>query len=96
MLKLGIILNRIGENNNENICVIKYFEERLLKNCCICDATLSDKKYMRKIYDVNRDENTNKFLCNLNHYLCGQCMKSNINNNFKCKICCVDHSFKYE
>ena len=96
MLKLGIILNRIGENNNENICVIKYFEERLLKNCCICNATLSDEKYVRKIYDANRDENINKFLCNLNHYLCGQCMKSNINNNFKCKICCVDHSFKYE
>ena len=96
MLKLGIFLNRIEENNNENTCVIKYFEKRLLINCCICNATLSDEKYMRKVYDTKKDKNTNKFLCNLNHYLCGQCLKSNIKNIFKCKICQIDHIFKYE
>ena len=93
MFKLGKLLFIFKEFNIDSSSVIKYFQIRLLQNCCFCGVKLVNNKFKKKLYDANEDEYANKFLSTISHYFCGECLKRNLNKEFKCKICQVLHKF---
>ena len=91
MFKLGKLLFKFKEFKIESSSVIKYFQIRLLKNCCFCGVNFGGNKFEKKLYDVNKDEYANKFLSTIKHYFCGECLKRIQHKEFKCKICQVYH-----
>ena len=93
MFKLGKLLFKFKEFNIDSSSVIKYFQIRLLQNCCFCGVKLVNNKFKKKLYDANEDEYANKFLSTISHYFCGECLKRIQNKEFKCKICQVLHKF---
>ena len=96
MFKLGILIQKLNNWKNDATNIIKYFERRLLSNCCYCGANLDDYKFIIKVYDSKQNEDTNKFLSKINHYLCLNCRNKNKEKEFNCKICQVSHLDKNE
>ena len=96
MFKLGKLLFKFQEFNIDSSSVIKYFKIRLLNDCCLCGINLVDNKFEKKLYDANKDEYANKFLSTINHYFCSECLKRIPHKEFKCKICQVYHTIKFE
>ena len=96
MLKLGILIQNLNNWKNDKMSIIKYFERRLLSNCCHCGANLDSEKFIIKVYDSKKNEDTTKFLSKINHYLCQNCLKANIEKEFNCKICQIPHLDKNE
>ena len=96
MFKLGILIQKLNSWKNDSTNIIKYFERRLLSNCCYCGANLDDYKFIIKVFDSKQNEDTNKFLSKINHYLCLNCRNKNKEKEFNCKICQVSHLDKNE
>ena len=96
MFKLGKQLYKLSEPNANISSIVKYFDIRLNKNCSFCGKKLGETKYIKKLYDSNKEEQTNHFLIKLNHYFCSECIKIKQTKNFMCKICSVYHTDKSE
>ena len=96
MFKLGKQLYKLSESSSNISSIIKYFDIRLRKNCCFCGKKLGEEKYLKRLYDPNKEEKTNNFLIKLNHYLCNECVKMKQTKDFICKICSVYHTDKFE
>ena len=94
MFKLGIQLYKIEEWKNDFTSIINYFNRRLIKNCFLCGENLEEQKFITKVYDYDKDEDSNKFLSKIAHYLCANCKKQQIPKKFNCQICHVLHTNK--
>ena len=96
MFKLGKQVYKLSESSSNISSIIKYFDIRLNKNCCFCGNKLGEGKYIKRLYDPNKDEQTNYFLIKLNHFFCSECIKMKQTKYFMCKICFVYHTDKPE
>ena len=101
MFILGIQILKCRNDIKDIQGIIKYFEKRLNKNCCLCNSDLIKDKFNKVVNDDNaknhipfKEEDINKFLSNLQHYLCIECLQKNNQKEFKCKICDFYHLLK--
>ena len=91
MFKLAILLYKFENGKKEIKGIIKYFDRRLTKNCCICNENLTEEKKFLNVYDSQKQEEVNKLLSKIKHYLCEDCFKNKKQKDFNCKICHVEH-----
>ena len=93
MFKLAIKLHKMIDWKHDIASIINYFNTRLISHCFLCNDKLENKKFIIKVTDPNKDEDSNKFLLKINHYLCPQCITNKLPKEFKCGICHIKHSY---
>jgi hypothetical protein len=95
MMKLWVIFYEKNKDISKKIS--DYFQERLPKECCICDEKLYGKGYPLEIAKSNFDtqfklnqESLDGFIKTFNHNICEKC-KTHSKKDFKCCICSFIH-----
>ena len=90
MFYLGVLC--CDYNISLRLSIIRFFNNQLKNNCCVCGRTCKTKKITKNLISSQNksQKNVDEFLSKLNHNICEKCNNS-INSVIKCKICKIEH-----
>ena len=90
MFYLGVLC--CDYNISLRLSIIRFFNNQLNNNCCVCGRTCITKKITKNLKSSQNksQKNFDEFLSKLNHNFCEKCNNS-INSRIKCKICNIEH-----